>query len=191
MAVSSFSKKNAITSKALSSLSELDRAYSPSLWNNRGLSSEETIQRHVSTTLQESKKATEELYSKINLQYGSTLKNVLDLYSSSSTVAPGAQLIAYVHGGYWQFLSKEESAFLALPICSGSPARTATIFLAVDYVLASEKQYGQQASITGICQQMQELFTFVGNLAQVLQCRYINYTSDSPKTISGPLYCGL
>lgn len=206
MAVSSFSKKDAINCVTLSSLSvrmifschtkitfwavlqynsyklqELDRAYSPSLWNNRGLSSEETIQRHVSTTLKggktaaqitsgssssivnpsfsnlcivlfhlESKKAAVELYSKINVQYGSTPKSVLDLYSSSplsrlvrspnstgstyefgsfepsstfttcSTAemvshreicvslsyrfVAGAQLIVYVHGGYWQFL---------------------------------------------------------------------------------------
>lgn len=33
--------------------------------------------------------------------------------------------------------------------------------------------------MTGICQQMQQLFTFVGNLTQVLQCRYFNSTADS------------
>ncbi len=47
-----------------------------------------------------------------DLRYGDTSRAMLDYFPApSSTLRPG--LLVYFHGGYWQELSKEDSAFLA------------------------------------------------------------------------------
>jgi arylformamidase len=46
-----------------------------------------------------------------DLHYGESASQRLDLYMPSQS--PQARLIVYIHGGYWQQLSKEESSFAA------------------------------------------------------------------------------
>lgn len=70
----------------------------------------------------ESTKARKELFVIANIQYGTTVKNAMDLYFAANTVKSGAlvagkfpsaeeyglflgsKLFVYIHGGYWEAL---------------------------------------------------------------------------------------
>src|SRR5947207_5790328 len=50
------------------------------------------------------------------LRYGNAERNRIDLFE----VAPGAPLLVFIHGGYWQMRAKENFAFIAAgPLAHG------------------------------------------------------------------------
>jgi len=63
-----------------------------------------------------------------NIQYGDHEDERLDLFPVD---APGAPLMVFIHGGYWQALSKEESTFAGAGF-----ARQGIAFAAIDYSIA-------------------------------------------------------
>ncbi|MBN3307607.1 KFA formamidase, partial [Amia calva] len=65
-----------------------------------------------------------------NVPYGEGEGERVDVYVPSSP-PPDLPLVIYIHGGYWQFLSKEESGFMAVPLV---PRGIAVV--AVDYDIA-------------------------------------------------------
>ena len=67
----------------------------------------------------------------INCQYGPRPSNTLDLFipKSASPKAP-CPLMIFIHGGYWQELTKNESEFSALDFIKNDVA-----FAAIDYTL--------------------------------------------------------
>lgn len=69
----------------------------------------------------------------LTIGYGPRPANTIDLALPTRTRRPGAStpIHVFIHGGYWQELSKVESYFLA-PACTGRGAA----FAAVDYTLA-------------------------------------------------------
>lgn len=68
-----------------------------------------------------------------NLAYGDKPSNLLDLFLPSATASSSkpVALLVFIHGGYWQELSKESSLFAA----AGS-IEAGVAFAAIDYSLA-------------------------------------------------------
>lgn len=99
----------------------LDREYSPS-------SRIPDIGHYLSAYAADSGTARARLDVRRDLRYGSSPVELLDLFPSPRPPAP---LLVFVHGGYWQELSKNESAFPAPPMVAAGAA-----FAALDYGLA-------------------------------------------------------
>lgn len=67
----------------------------------------------------------------LDLRYGKAERNRIDLYEAK----PGAPLLAFIHGGYWQARAKELFAFVA----AGPIAHGISVAL-IGYTLAPEKR---------------------------------------------------
>lgn len=95
---------------------ELERQFSPSQWSHR-MSADDVIKAHVAALKSGTEKARGLAQTLLNVPYGEGDGEKLDVYvpSTSSLDVP---LVIYLHGGYWQFLSKEESGFMAVPLAS-------------------------------------------------------------------------
>ncbi|XP_075702671.1 kynurenine formamidase isoform X2 [Rhinoderma darwinii] len=66
----------------------------------------------------------------LNIQYGDGESEKMDLYLPEGEPIK-FPLLVYIHGGYWQFLSKEESGFMAPPLMSHGVA-----MMVMDYDIA-------------------------------------------------------
>lgn len=81
-----------------------------------------------------------------NLAYGALASNTLDLFLPPASVSPASSgstlpaLLVFIHGGYWQELSKNESLFAATDCIAGGAA-----FAALDYTLAPQATVEQMA----------------------------------------------
>jgi arylformamidase len=75
-----------------------------------------------------SRKAEQLLTCQKDLQWGDKPEETLDFFGSTSRDAP---LLVYIHGGYWQELSKNESLIAAVDCVANGIA-----FAAIDYSLA-------------------------------------------------------
>ncbi|GHF00071.1 alpha/beta hydrolase [Thalassotalea profundi] len=121
---------------------QLAHQYSPS-------SCVKDIKIYINTYIQKSKLAKEKaLKDKLvhtDLAYSSSIDTTLDLYLPYNFKRPGHQkqkLQVYIHGGYWQELSKEESSFAATNF-----QKHHCYFAVIDYSLAPH------ASLTEIVEQ--------------------------------------
>ncbi|XP_055349859.1 kynurenine formamidase-like [Paramacrobiotus metropolitanus] len=146
---------------------DLEHAYMPSIWNHQHLSPDEVLAKHFAIVAAESEKARQELTVISDIRYGTTPKNSMDLYCSGPTVKAGGVLFAYVHGGYWQALTKEDSAYFARTICKSVEN---SVFVAVDYVLATETVYGSEAKMKSIWEQMTPAYAALRDVADRLDC---------------------
>ncbi|XP_056405808.1 kynurenine formamidase isoform X2 [Hyla sarda] len=95
---------------------ELDHQYSPSHWSHR-MDKDAVIEAHVRETTEGTRKSRAVTRTALNIQYGDRDSEKMDLYlpEGEPTNFP---ILVYIHGGYWQFLSKEESGFMASPLVS-------------------------------------------------------------------------
>ncbi|XP_062420222.1 kynurenine formamidase isoform X3 [Pungitius pungitius] len=93
---------------------ELERQYSPSRWSHR-MSADDVIEAHRKALTEGTQRARGLAQTLLNVPYGEGDGEKLDVYipSTNSLEVP---LVIYLHGGYWQFLSKEESGFMAVPL---------------------------------------------------------------------------
>ncbi|XP_075760273.1 kynurenine formamidase isoform X2 [Pelodiscus sinensis] len=93
---------------------ELDRQYSPSRWSHR-MEKDAVIEAHVRELAEGTRRAQDTLQTRLHVPYGDSDGEKLDMYLP--TEPSGAfPLLLYIHGGYWQFLSKEVSGFAAPPL---------------------------------------------------------------------------
>lgn len=108
---------------------ELERQFSPSQWSHR-MSADDVIKAHVAALKSGTEQARGLAQTLLNVPYGEGDGEKLDVYvpSTSSLDVP---LVIYLHGGYWQFLSKEESGFMAVPLASKG-----VVVVAVGYDIA-------------------------------------------------------
>ncbi len=97
-------------------------------------------QPFVQAYAERSRQALEQLTGHLSLRYGPTTAQSLDLFLPASSVAAvgGAgdaaappPLLVFIHGGYWQELSKDDSLFAAVDCVEQGIA-----FAALDYTLA-------------------------------------------------------
>ncbi|XP_048871497.1 kynurenine formamidase isoform X2 [Brienomyrus brachyistius] len=94
------------------------------------MSADEVIKTHKALLREGTERARSVTQTLLNVPYGEGEREKLDVYvpSSPSLEMP---LVIYLHGGYWQAFSKEESGFMALPLVQKGVA-----VVAVDYDIA-------------------------------------------------------
>jgi arylformamidase len=112
-------------------LAEREREYSPSsaIGGN--------YQPHIARYVQDSQLAHERFHCQRNLRYGEAPRALLDYFPAPPSARP-AGLLVFIHGGYWQELSKDESAFLAPAWHTAGFAHAV-----VGYTLAPQARVGQ------------------------------------------------
>ncbi|KAM9769082.1 kynurenine formamidase isoform 2-T2 [Menidia menidia] len=93
---------------------ELQRQYSPSRWSRR-MAADDVIKAHVKALREGTERARGLAQTLLNVPYGEGEGEKLDVYVPR-TSSLDVDLVVYLHGGYWQFLSKEESGFMAVPL---------------------------------------------------------------------------
>ncbi|KAM8842750.1 kynurenine formamidase [Synchiropus picturatus] len=108
---------------------ELERQYSPSQWSHR-MSGDDVIKAHVKALKEGTERARGLAQTLLNVPYGDGHGEKLDAYIPSTNTLD-LPLVIYIHGGYWQFLSKEESGFMAVPLIDKG-----VIVVAVGYDIA-------------------------------------------------------
>ncbi|KAM4691645.1 kynurenine formamidase [Rhinophrynus dorsalis] len=103
---------------------ELAHQYSPSQWSQR-MDKDAVIEAHVRETTEGTRKSRAMAKIVLNIKYGYRNSEKLDMYlpqehttDENNEGAKGFPLLVYIHGGYWQFLSKEESGFMVPPLVS-------------------------------------------------------------------------
>ncbi|KAJ8345857.1 hypothetical protein SKAU_G00300500 [Synaphobranchus kaupii] len=109
---------------------ELERQYSPSLWSHR-MTADDVIKAHVASLEEGTQRARSVAKSQLDVAYGEGEGEKMDVYMPSTGPSQGIPLVVYIHGGYWQFFSKEESGFIAVPLVQRGVA-----MVAVDYDIA-------------------------------------------------------
>ncbi|XP_047220456.1 kynurenine formamidase [Girardinichthys multiradiatus] len=108
---------------------ELEKQYSPSRWSHR-MAADDVIKAHVKALKEGTEQARSLAQTLINVPYGDGDGEKLDVYIPR-TDSLDVNLVIYIHGGYWQFLSKEESGFLAVPLIDKD-----VVVVAVGYTIA-------------------------------------------------------
>ena len=94
---------------------------------------------------------------KPDLRYGEGAEETLDLFLPNNSMPAPLQI--FIHGGYWQLLSKDESCFAAPAFQQHGSA-----FAAVNYTLAP------QQSLTGIVEETRRAITWLYRHAVELGC---------------------
>jgi len=102
-------------------LVRIEKEYSPS-------SCVPSIEPFLAEYALRSRKAEQALVCQKDLQWGDKPDETLDFFPAASRDAP---LLVFIHGGYWQALSKNESLFAAADCVANGVA-----FAAIDYTLA-------------------------------------------------------
>jgi arylformamidase len=104
-------------------LSQLEREYSPS-------SCVESIQPYLAAYRERSNETVAKFACRRDLHWGRRDREVFDLFPAASPQSP---LLIFIHGGYWQELSKNDSLFIA-PGCLANGIS----FAAIEYSLAPQ-----------------------------------------------------
>ncbi|XP_017272383.1 kynurenine formamidase isoform X2 [Kryptolebias marmoratus] len=93
---------------------ELEKQYSPSRWSHR-MAADDVIKAHVKAVKEGTDRARGLAQTLLDVPYGEGDGEKLDVYIPR-TDSLDVNLVVYIHGGYWQFLSKDESGFMAVPL---------------------------------------------------------------------------
>ncbi|XP_066473521.1 kynurenine formamidase [Tiliqua scincoides] len=93
---------------------ELETQYSPSRWSP-WLDKDAVIEAHVQAVSEGTQSAQAATQTLLNVPYGLGEGEKLDVYLPKE-LCETFPLVLYIHGGYWQFLSKDVSGFAAQPL---------------------------------------------------------------------------
>uniref|UniRef100_A0A8D2DK83 Kynurenine formamidase n=1 Tax=Sciurus vulgaris TaxID=55149 RepID=A0A8D2DK83_SCIVU len=96
------------------SAEELENQYSPSRWVVR-LGAEEALRTYKQIGCEATRKARDTCRNQLHVPYGEGEGERLDIYfpEQASETLP---FFVFFHGGYWQSGSKDESAFMVIPL---------------------------------------------------------------------------
>nr|XP_022291597.1 kynurenine formamidase-like [Crassostrea virginica] len=108
---------------------ELDYQYSPSQWSKQGTPTE-VIAHHVQWTAEESKKVRDSLECELNISYGMSESQKLDIFGAN-TLPPGSPIFVFIHGGYWQSMSKDDYSYVA-----ASMTKAGAVTIVMEYTRA-------------------------------------------------------
>lgn len=108
----------------------LDRAALDKLYNNRA--AVPTHQRDLDRWAANSARARETLSHRTDIAYGPHPRETLDLYTLQQADGP---LLVFIHGGYWQALSKADNAFVASGFAGAAGLANVAV---INYPLAPE-----------------------------------------------------
>ncbi|XP_064006874.1 kynurenine formamidase [Pogoniulus pusillus] len=98
------------------SVEALEDQYSPSRWSPR-LGRDTIIEAHIATMAAATQRARASVQTALHIPYGHGDREKLDIYFPPEPYET-LPVLVYIHGGYWQCLSKEESGFAAPPLVS-------------------------------------------------------------------------
>ncbi|XP_074411255.1 kynurenine formamidase isoform X5 [Zonotrichia albicollis] len=107
----------------------LEDHYSPSRWSPR-LDRDTIIDAHLAVTAAGTERARASGQALLHVPYGDGDGEKLDIYFPTEPSEAFPALV-YIHGGYWQCMSKDDSGFAAPPLVSQGVA-----VVAVDYDIA-------------------------------------------------------
>ncbi|XP_018335020.1 kynurenine formamidase isoform X2 [Agrilus planipennis] len=93
-------------------VAKLEYQYSPSRWSKR-CGADEIIKRHVEFATKESENNKNEIQCELNVAYGNSLGEKYDIFGTD--LPKEAPILIYVHGGFWQELSRNISSYLVKP----------------------------------------------------------------------------
>lgn len=110
----------------------MDRAALDRLYNNRA--AVPTHQEDLARWAEATAAARRAMPSQYDLRYGAGEREMLDFFPVGD---PGRPLVVFIHGGYWQGLSKKEFGFLAEGFVSEAAGRIASLAL-LNYPLAPD-----------------------------------------------------
>ncbi|XP_068607254.1 kynurenine formamidase [Brachionichthys hirsutus] len=107
----------------------LELQLSPSRWSHR-MPADSVTEAHVKVLKEGTERARASAQTFLNVPYGEGDGDKMDVYVPR-TKSRDVHLVIYIHGGYWQLLSKEESGFVAVPLFDKG-----VVVVAVDYDIA-------------------------------------------------------
>ncbi|KAK6194427.1 hypothetical protein SNE40_000062 [Patella caerulea] len=136
---------------------DLEYHYSPSRWSHR-YSPDDVIDAHIKFMEDHTKTAKWCLEVETDICYGKTQNQKIDVYIDKKTNKKGSPIFAYLHGGYWQALSREDSGFLAPPL-----AQAGATIVTIGHDLAPT------ASMDEIVLQVKRALAFIFKLAKERQ----------------------
>ncbi|KAJ6649722.1 Kynurenine formamidase [Pseudolycoriella hygida] len=93
----------------------LDKEYSPSMWSRRFSTGDKVLEFHVNFVTEESRRVREK-FKYETISYGTKVNENFDIFGVD--LPADAPIVVYVHGGYWQQLTKEVSAYCVDPLVS-------------------------------------------------------------------------
>lgn len=93
----------------------LNKEYSPSQWSKRFTTAEQVLHHHYAFIREHSGRVRAR-WPPITLAYGPEDADRLDIYTPVDQPS-GAPICVFVHGGYWQAGSRDDSAFVATRLC--------------------------------------------------------------------------
>ncbi|XP_058815891.1 kynurenine formamidase [Topomyia yanbarensis] len=91
-----------------------EKQYSPSQWSKRFPTASECIDYHLKFVRDLSDENRKEFQCNLNVAYGDMEREKFDIYGHD--LPEDAPLFVYIHGGFWQMLNKEESAYCVKPL---------------------------------------------------------------------------
>ncbi|XP_055388107.1 kynurenine formamidase [Condylostylus longicornis] len=91
-----------------------ERLFSPSKWSKRFENSDDVIQNHISIITRETYNNIENYMFREGIPYGSSDGEKFDIYYKYSEL--DKPIFVYIHGGYWQALSKQNSGYCVKPL---------------------------------------------------------------------------
>ncbi|XP_066056516.1 kynurenine formamidase isoform X3 [Chamaea fasciata] len=98
------------------SVEVLEDQYSPSRWSRR-LDRDTIIDAHFEVMAAGTERARASAQTLLHVPYGNGDREKLDIYFPTNP-AETFPVLVYIHGGYWQCLSKDDSGFAAPPLVS-------------------------------------------------------------------------
>lgn len=143
-----------------------EKEYSPSEWTKRFSTAAEVIDFHVKFVTDVSDKNRKELNCDLNVEYGSEDSEKFDIYGDD--LPEDAPLFVYVHGGYWQMLSKKESAYCVRPL-----VQKGYRVIVLDYELCPK------ITLEELVQQIKSAGEYILNYAEENRVRHISFAGHS------------
>lgn len=143
-----------------------EKEYSPSEWTKRFSTAAEVIDFHVKFVTDVSDTNRKELNCDLDVEYGSEDSEKFDIYGDD--LPEDAPLFVYVHGGYWQMLSKKESAYCVRPL-----VQKGYRVIVLDYELCPK------ITLEELVQQIKSAGEYILNYAEENRVRHISFAGHS------------
>ncbi|KAG5684781.1 hypothetical protein PVAND_013994 [Polypedilum vanderplanki] len=157
----------------MSSVEDLETKYTPSFFTKRFSTSEELLKNFITVTNKESEKNRLNYDCHLNIAYGPTKREKLDIYGDD--LPKSAPLFVFIHGGYWRQVDKEGSAFMVKPLYENG-IRVITI----DYELCPN------VTLEEIVEQVKKCFKWI---AQYIKQNEIRKVALSGHCVGAHLLC--
>lgn len=132
---------------------ELDYQYTPSRWSKQG-TPEEVIKHHQQWQAKEAKRVRESIECELNISYGMADDQKLDIFGAN-TLPRESPIFVFIHGGYWQVMTKEDYSYIALPL-----TKAGAVTILMEYTRAPK------ANMETIVSEVKQGMSYIMNFAK-------------------------